>query len=100
MPGLPPRRYLFPVLLVCFFFSGAALSIGNHPVNFADPDCTFREDFTGLDFGASEQVYGVNNRMTGPFIEMFTAYILTECVFLLLLFPTRLRVVPLWFAAW
>jgi spermidine synthase len=24
MPGLPPRRYLFPALLVCFFFSGAA----------------------------------------------------------------------------
>ena len=24
MPGQPPRRYLFPVLLICFFFSGAA----------------------------------------------------------------------------
>jgi spermidine synthase len=24
MPGQSPRRYLFPVLLVCFFFSGAA----------------------------------------------------------------------------
>jgi spermidine synthase len=24
MPGLPPRRYLFLALLVCFFFSGAA----------------------------------------------------------------------------
>jgi hypothetical protein len=24
MPGLPSRRYLFPVLLVCSFFSGAA----------------------------------------------------------------------------